>query len=267
MIDALRDKKQVARSFGRAAATYDSVADFQRKVGRSLFDMLPLSPAETVLDLGCGTGFFYSQLQQKFSGARVVGLDLAEGMLQYCAANQKGDWLCADAENLPLADNSIDLVYSSLAIQWCENNDALFAELFRVLRPGGQVFFSTLGPDTLHELRRAWSTVDNYVHVNRFTEKVDLLAAIQQAGFNKQQLLLTEQQVILEYETLRELTWELKGIGAHNVNSGRLVGLTGRKRMQTFIKGYEQQRNAKGLLPASYQVWLGRLIKPVDLSS
>ena len=259
----LRDKKQVARSFSRAADTYDAVADFQRRVGQQLFELLPHEQVKTVLDLGCGTGFFYSQLVQKYSEASVIGLDLAEGMLKHCANHHQGKWLCADAETIPLADNSIDIIYSSLAIQWCENTEALFAEVFRVLKPEGRFIFSTLGPNSLHELREAWSAVDDYVHVNRFIENTALKTAMDQAGFcGDSNLVLSEEIITLEYQTLRELTWELKGIGAHNVNSGRPAGLTGRKRMQTFINGYEQQRNDNGMLPASYQVWFGQLHKP-----
>ncbi|WP_200821268.1 malonyl-ACP O-methyltransferase BioC [Oceanicoccus sp. KOV_DT_Chl] len=259
-----RDKKQVARSFSRAAETYDGVAEFQRLVGKRLLDFLPEINAETVLDLGCGTGFFTPQLQSHYPGSNIVGLDLAEGMVRYSSARQLGNWLCADAESLPLAANSIDIIYSSLAIQWCENNTELFSEIFRVLKPGGRFIFSTLGPQSLHELRSAWSVVDDYVHVNRFAAKELLLVAIKRAGFdNQHNSAWLEEMITLQYSSLRELTWELKGIGAHNVNSGRPVGLMGRQRMQAFMQGYEQQRNSEGLLPASYQVWYGVLGKPL----
>ena len=259
------DKKQVARSFSRAATSYDSVADLQRRVGEALLTNLPDVDAETVLDLGCGTGYFYPQLQQRFSNSRVIGLDLAEGMVSYASKKQAGHyWLCGDAENIPLADQSLDIIFSSLAIQWCEDNDALFSELFRILKPGAHLIFSTLGPDTLHELRSAWYAVDNYTHVNRFADRAALKAAIVRAGFSAAayDAAFKQETITLEYDTLKQLTRELKSLGAHNVNSGRPEGLTGKQRLRQFIEAYELQRNARGLLPATYQSWYGVLQKP-----
>jgi malonyl-CoA O-methyltransferase len=265
------DKQQVARSFSRAAASYDSVAELQRRVGEKLITQLPTqlptylpeTAAEVVLDLGCGTGYFSSQLQAAFPDSAVVGLDMAEGMLTYAAGHQANrHWLCADAERLPLADQSVEVIFSSLAIQWCEDYPALFAEAHRVLKPGGSLVFSTLGPNTLHELRSAWLAVDDYVHVNRFVERGVLAEAVRGSGFTAE-LVLQEEVITLEYPSLKDLTRELKGLGAHNVNSGRPSGLTGKRRLQQLIEGYERQRNSRQLLPASYQVWYGCLQKPL----
>lgn len=258
-----RVKTDVAQSFSRAAPTYDAVADLQRHVAAQLQQRLP--SAEVVLDIGCGTGAISAQLAQK---SQVIALDLAEGMTQYARAvhtHEKGHthkkshthdhihWLCGDAENLPLAAASVDAVFSSLALQWCENLAAAFSEIARVLKPGGRATIATLGPHTLFELRTAWAAVDEHVHVNPFVARDVVEKAIGLAG------LLTvawdEENVVLEYAELRELTRELKALGAHNVNSGRPTGLTGRERVRGFQRAYEQQRNAVGKLPATYQVW------------
>jgi malonyl-CoA O-methyltransferase len=258
------DKHQVARSFSRAANSYDSVADLQRRVGRQLLETLPDISADVVLDLGCGTGFFTPQLQKQYPESTVVGLDLAEGMVAYAASHKSSrHWLCADAELLPLADNSIDVIFSSLAIQWCEDTEGLFSEIFRVLKPAGYFVFSTLGPNTLHELKKAWRAVDDYVHVNKFVDKTIIESAVKNTGFieNNAELVLTEDIITLQYSSLKQLTRELKSLGAHNVNNGRPSGLTGKHRMQQFINGYEQQRNSNNYLPASYQAWYGCLQK------
>jgi malonyl-CoA O-methyltransferase len=261
------DKKQVARSFGRAATTYDSAAKLQRQVGNILLDRLTIASAQCVLDLGCGTGFFSTQLQQRLPSSRIVGLDLAEGMVQFAAQKNVGiDWLCGDAENLPLANDSVDCIFSSLAIQWCEDYHALFAEIKRVLKPGGECVFATLGPETLHELRKAWQQVDDDRHVNRFAEQELLAAAISRAGLfvSAERPVFFEQSITLEYDTLKNLTQELKALGAHNINAGRPVGLTGKQRLKKFAAAYEQQRNQHQRLPASYQVWYGRVEKPIS---
>lgn len=254
-IPTLLDKKKIAQSFGRAAETYDSVAQLQRDVGAGLFLTLAddLPENSRILDLGSGTGFFTTQLAQRYAQAQVIGLDLAEGMLHF-ARNSVPDaihWLCGDAENLPLADKSVDLIFSSLAIQWCNNLPQLMAELQRVLKPGGRVHIATLGPATLHELKAAWQEVDNYVHVNRFAPLAEITAALELSGLQMVQLQNVEQR--LYFERVNDLTRELKALGAHNINNGKPEGLTSRARLLAFKNAYEQFRTAQGL-PASYYV-------------
>lgn len=248
------DKKKVAQSFSRAAATYDSVAQLQRDIGMQLFSQLPNSlPVQSVvLDVGSGTGFFTRHLAKKYPESRIVGLDIAEGMLHYAVSQQDEiNWLCSDAELLPLADNSVDLIFSSLAIQWCNHLPQLMAELARVLKPGGQMHIATLGPRTLHELKSAWQQVDNYVHVNRFQSQKNILSAVNSASLVPAGV--QQENRTLYYDRLNELTRELKALGAHNINTGKPEGLTGRARLLAFKNAYEIFRTAQGL-PATYDV-------------
>jgi len=248
------DKKKVAQSFSRAAPTYDSVAQLQRDIGAQLFAYLPnaLPLRSVVLDVGSGTGFFTRQLATKYPESQIVGLDIAEGMLRYAAQQQKKiAWLCSDAELLPLADNSVDLIFSSLAIQWCNNLPQLMAELARVLKPGGQVHIATLGPQTLHELKSAWQQVDDYVHVNRFQSLQSIISAVQSAHLAASDV--QQENRTLHYDRLNELTRELKALGAHNINSGKPEGLTGRSRLLAFKTAYDIFRSAQGL-PATYEI-------------
>lgn len=260
----LLDKRSVARSFSRAAASYDSVAELQRDVAGTLLAELPRLPAwTTVADVGCGTGFCLPVLRSQYPECALLGIDIADGMLSY-AAQRHGSlavqWLCADAENLPLADASIDLMVSSLAMQWCEDTQALLSEVYRTLRRGGQFHFSTLGPQTLFELRNAWQSADGYVHVNQFCDRDMLAKAVRLAGFAG--MSLREQSVVLRYPSVKDSTLALKHLGASNSNYGRAQGLTGRQRLVAFKHAYEAQRDSDGLLPASYQVWYGCLQKP-----
>jgi len=255
------DKMKVAKSFSKAANTYDTMAQLQRDVGDQLFDqyLVPgaiANDAQTIVDLGCGTGWFTERLQVQFSSRNIVGLDLAEGMLRYAREHKasQAHWLCGDAESLPLNSNSVDLMFSSLAIQWCENTAALFAEIKRVLKPGGKFYFSTLGPKTLYELRSAWHAVDGDVHVNRFYPAETIRANVALAKLDLLEWSCEER--ILYYSELKHLTNELKGIGAHNVNQGKPSGLTGRQRLRGVREGYEQFRTDLGL-PASYEVFYG----------
>lgn len=263
LTDSQIDKADIASSFGRAAASYDGAAQLQRDIGESLLQRHGklLTERNRLVDLGCGTGYFSARLAEQHAGAEVVAVDLSEGMLQFARGQQSQTnihWLCGDAEALSLADNSIEGLFSSLAIQWCRDLPALFAEIHRVLAPGGVAMLATLGPETLRELRAAWQQVDNHVHVNQFDPESALRNALPQ-GLSCEHW--HEYFEVLQYSQLSGLTRELKAIGAHNLNSGRAQGLTGRARMLAFKQAYEQFRTENGLLPASYQVFQLLLVK------
>jgi malonyl-CoA O-methyltransferase len=254
------DKRDIAHSFSRAAPVYDSVAQLQRDVGNRLLEQLEAPGADpaVVLDLGCGTGHFRVELQRRFPQASYVGVDIAAGMVEYARSNQSGhcQWLVGDAESLPLSGASVDLVFSSLAIQWCYRPQLLFAELARVLRPGGRCVFTTLGPDTLRELRAAWAEVDSHQHVNRFLPPDQLnAAACQVPGVS---LTLDSSCFRMEYRRVRDLLTELKTLGAHNMNRDRPGGLTSRRALQGMLQAYERWREGE-FLPATYDVILGTL--------
>ena len=169
--------------------------------------------------------------------------------------------MVADAETLPFADDSVDLIYSSLAIQWCSSYQALFTELLRVLKPGGVVALSTLLDGTLKELEASWREVDDYQHVNVFSKHNDIESAYITAGFAP---LATEQYTdVLSFDSVKTLTRELKMLGAHNVNQGRPLKVTGRERIVRFKQAYEKFRTEEGSLPASYEVLLTVLEKPL----
>lgn len=252
------DKRQIAASFSRAAGSYDSVADLQRAVGQQLLQRLPseLQPRDW-LDLGSGTGHFSRALAQRFPKASGMALDLAEGMLQH--AKPRGGaqhFVGGDAENLPLTEGCRDLLFSSLALQWCTDFRQVLSEARRILRPGGVMAFSSLCTHTLHELRDSWRQVDGFVHVNRFSPLTDYQADCHASGF--QILELSRETRTLHYPDLRALTHELKALGAHNLNPGRPDGLTGRARLRALMEAYEGFRQPQGL-PASWEVVYGVL--------
>lgn len=256
----LPDKRQVAASFSRAAASYDSVAALQRQVGNQLLARLPRDQQpERWLDLGSGTGYFSRALAASYPQAEGIALDIAEGMLRH-ALPQGGarHFVAGDAERLPLRDGSVDLVYSSLALQWCENFASVLSEAHRVLRPGGTFAFSSLCNGTLQELRDSWQAVDGFAHVNRFRSQTTYQALC--AGCALGLVSLEVRPEVLLFPDLRQLTHELKALGAHNLNPGRPGGLTGRARIRALVEAYEGFRQPEGL-PATYQVVYGVLHK------
>ncbi|MFJ3487074.1 malonyl-ACP O-methyltransferase BioC [Pseudomonas sp. NPDC090202] len=260
----LPDKRQVAASFSKAAASYDSVADLQRAVGSELLSRLPttLTPARW-LDLGSGTGYFSRALAERFVGSEGLALDIAEGMLRHARPlGGASHYVAGDAENLPLRDASVDLMFSSLAVQWCSDFSAVLAEAGRVLQPGGVFAFASLCVGTLYELRDSWQAVDGMVHVNRFREFADYQQLCAASGLQVRSLDVLPH--VLHYPDVRSLTHELKALGAHNINPGRPGGLTGRARIQALIEAYEGFRQENGL-PATYQVVYAVLEKPANV--
>jgi malonyl-CoA O-methyltransferase len=276
MNNELPKKNLVARSFGNAAAHYDDVAVLQRQTGDELLDRLSLVTLQPkrVLDLGVGTGRNLTLLAKRYPHAQMLALDIAPAMLQkarqrYQKVSGIKRWLpysnmpfylAGDVENLPLADNSVDLVFANLALQWCDPRIS-FAEIQRVLRPDGLLMFTTLGPDTLRELRQAWAEVDDYPHVNMFYDMHDVGEAMMAAGLAEP--VLDTDRYTLTYDSAMALMKDLKVLGARNVNSGRRRGLTGKNTIKQVGEAYELFRR-DGVLPATYEVvyghaWCGQL--------
>ena len=260
------DKQQARRAFEQAAATYDAAAALQSEVGDRMLerlDLVRLQPAR-VLDLGAGTGEFSKALRQRYRKADIVSLDIALNMLRH--TQKRGGWLrkpacvCADGERLPFADNSFELVFSNLMLQWCMDLEPVFTELRRVLAPGGLLMFTTFGPDTLRELRASWETVDGFTHVNAFIDMHDVGDTLVRTHWAEP--VMDTERITVTYREMGTLMQDLKHIGAHNVTAGRPRGLTGRYRLQQVEQAYEAFRT-DGVLPASYEVVYGHAWSPV----
>ena len=260
------ERSEVRRAFGRAAATYDAAAELQRRVRDELLsrlDYVKLEPA-AVLDLGAGTGHATLALKRRYPASTVVAIDLAESMLHEARRRQtlfrRFQRICADAAALPLRSGTLDLVYSNLMLQWCDVPDGVFSECRRVLRPGGLFSFTTFGPDTLVELRRAWAAADHDgVHVSRFLDMHDVGDALVRSGFAEP--VMDVDRITLTYAEVRDLMRDLKAIGAHNAASGRRRGLTGKATYARVVDAYERERR-NGRLPATYEVVYGHAWVP-----
>lgn len=263
------DRAAMTRAFGRASAHYDAAALLQGEVRSELLSRLqyfPLQP-RVVIDLGCGTAQGASALRRRYRHAQVLAIDVAEGMLR-TARRRSWPWrrfhcIGADALALPLASQSVDLVYSNLMLQWCDDPALAFAEVRRVLRPGGLLLFSTFGPDTLLELRAAWAEADAAApHVSAFADMPLLASALQHAGLCEP--VMDRDLRRRYYSDADALMRSLREIGAANAAADRRRTLTGRQRLARMRASYEQQRTAAGL-PSTWEIIYGAAFAPAAM--
>ena len=255
------DSHRLRRDFEKAAQDYDSVAVLQNEICERLLarlELIKIHP-QSVLDIGAGTGKATERLRKRYRGARIVALDIALAMLhktrQRCGWPRRPALLCADAERLPLAEASFNLLFSNLTLQWCNDLEQTLQGFKHILAPGGLLLFTTLGPDTLKELRASWSEIDKHTHVNAFIDMHDIGDALLRTGFSDP--VMDMEMMHLTYPDVMQLMRDLKLIGARNKTAGRALHLTGRGRIRRLVKAYDAFRTPDGLLPASYEIIYG----------
>lgn len=265
------DKRAVRRSFERAAVTYDAAAVLQHEVCRRSLERLDFirHQPRRILDVGSGTGNAWRGLASRYPRAGIVALDIAPGMLRQ--ARSTVHWLqrlmkrmpatvCGDVERLPLKNGSVEMVWSNLALQWVNGLQDAFAEIGRVLAPGGLFMFTTFGPDTLKELRAAQAGLDGYEHGSRFTDMHDIGDYLVKTGFADP--VIDMEPFTLTYDDVMGVMRDLQAIGARNAATGRPQNLSGRQWLAAVERNYESSRR-NGKLPATFEVIYGHAWRPM----
>ena len=254
------DRRRVRQAFDRAADSYDDAAVLQKEVCSRLLeklDVVNLKP-EWILDAGSGTGEAVKSLQKKYKSADVVLLDLSEQMLHKAEKNgvlfRKPAAICGDLEVMPFSNQQFNLIFSSLAMQWCNDIVATLAELKRIMKPGALLMFTTFGPDTLKELKASWKQVDNALHVNSFLDMHDIGDAMLQTGFAEP--VMEAEIITVNYDSVDLLMQDLRHIGANVTAKGQNGGLLTPNKLNALRAAYETYRVGK-VLPASYEVIYG----------
>ncbi|MDJ0880773.1 MAG: malonyl-ACP O-methyltransferase BioC [Gammaproteobacteria bacterium] len=256
------DKKAIKKSFNRSARSYDKSAVLQAEILNRLLERLQYIKLEprVVLDLGCGTGQAIRGLKKRYPKAHVLALDMADEMLS-CARQQYGmferKWLVnADMEQLPLCNNSVDLVFSNLALQWSNDLHQALNEFKRVGRAGGLLMFTTFGVNTLKEMRHSFMKIDPATpRVHQFMDMHDIGDMMVAAGLAEP--VMDMESLTMKYQTFTDLTADLKAIGATNAESTRSRGLMTAHKLNRLQEAYESIAYIDNHYQATYEVIYG----------
>lgn len=263
----------IKQHFNHAAIQYEEAAVLQKQVAKDVddrLDLITLQP-KTILDIGSGTGFLTRHLEQRYPEAHCIGIDLSNQMAQIAqqrSLRKPTNWfkqlfsqaapthfINGNANQLPITDQSVDLIVTNLMLQWCDDLDQVFKEFRRVLKPEGLFMMTTFGPDTLKELRQAWAKVDDNQHVNTFIDMHDIGDALIRNGFG--QPVLDVEHFTLTYDKPIGVLKDLKAIGATRVGQAQPdqsgTGLTGKQRFTQMLEAYEAHRT-NGRIPATFEV-------------
>ena len=265
------DRQQVGRRFSKAAASYSDGDFFAREVDRRMQERLDYVKVEPkrILDLGCSRGASLVSLAERYPEAQLIGLDVAPAMLSE-ARPQRAAWqrwlglgksaepvrLAADAAQLPLKSRSTAVIWSNLLLHWLDDPLPALAEAHRVLEVGGLLMFSTLGPDSLRELRLAFA--DGYAHTQRFIDMHDLGDMLVGCGFADP--VMDMEVITLTYDDLDAMFADLRAAGSSCAMKARRHGLTGRNSWAAARAAYEGMRR-DGKLPATFEVVYGHAWK------
>jgi len=279
-IDALTVRRQFSKP-GRVAGS----AFLRREIANRMHERLELVKIapQRVLDAGCGEGADLALLQKDYPAAQVIGIDAALAMASAAreqaapalrSLNQMlsrllparagggiraAEVLTGDFGNLPFGPNSLDLVWSNLALHWHPQPDRVFAEWRRVLRVEGLLMFSNFGPDTLRELRAAYAEVDEHPHVLPFVDMHDFGDQLVEAGFSTP--VMDMEVIKVTYDTAEALLADVRALGG-NPLATRARGLRGRAAQARLLAALEKGRDATGKLVLSFEVIYGHAFRP-----
>src|SRR3990167_6591439 len=257
MITTEIDKHKIKSSFSKAALKYDKFASLQKEVAEELLNSFvsPLtthhSPLTTILDIGCGTVFLSHNLAERFPEASILGCDISHSMIKVASCKLQGardkkiHLITTDGEILPCKNETFDIVISNLTYQWLPNLDTAFSEARRVLRPGGIFTFSTLGTETLKELRYCYAEAsakfnkDGLPPFMGFSEKQAIQSVLESAGFKNISIEITK--MLKAYPDMWALLKAMKSIGAGNPFKQGDKSLARGSLLKKMVERYEEK--------------------------
>ncbi|TDF41344.1 methyltransferase domain-containing protein [Alteromonadaceae bacterium M269] len=252
MIQASPLKERIAERFSRAASFYDKVADVQYDIAQATLALID-KHSRKMLDIGCGTGRISQQLLSHADS--VLGVDLSPGMIKFAEATHNSSrlsWLNADAEDLPLEEQTFDSAFSSMALQWCQPIDKAFGEIHRVLQPESEAYLSLMCKGSFAELENAWTAIGEGKRTNDFQSHNNIVDAAKACGFD---VVDKTQSFVTYHDTIFELLGSIKAIGANTVTRSQSdKKMLDRKGLLALENAYRQNHARDERLPLTYQI-------------
>jgi malonyl-CoA O-methyltransferase len=284
------DSRRLRKIFDRRAAAFDDVAFLPREIAqrmRERLDYIKINPSQ-VLDAGCGAGDDLPSLRERFPEAPVFGTDLSRAMLARALTHDATDtswrrflpaslgkalgargprFAQADFSALPFASGAFEFIWSNLALHWHSRPDLVFPEWQRVLKVNGLLMFSTLGPDTLKELRGAYAEIEaahgvnTNKHVIDFVDMHDLGDMLVESGFEIP--VMDQETLTITYKSPESLLADVRRWGAYPSRREALAGATTRRMHQALLAALEARRRDDGTIPLTFEVIYGHAWKAV----
>lgn len=284
------DSRRLRKIFDRRAATFNDVAFLPREIAqrmRERLDYIKVNPAQ-VLDAGCGAGDDLPALRERFPEAPVFGTDLSRAMLAQAVQHDATDtswrrflpaslgkalgsrgprFAQADFSALPFASGAFEFIWSNLALHWHSRPDLVFPEWQRVLKVNGLLMFSTLGPDTLKELRGAYAEIEvahgvnTHKHVIDFVDMHDLGDMLVESGFEIP--VMDQETLTITYKSPESLLADVRRWGAYPFRREASPGVASRRMQKALLAALEARRRADGTIPLTFEVIYGHAWKAV----
>lgn len=271
-------------------ASPDRIAEsdfLRREIANRMHERLELVKInpQRVLDAGCGEGVDLASLQERFTDAHVLGIDASLAMLAAVREKQTAalssmnrllkkwlpskmgaglsaspDLICGNFAQLPFGLNTVDLVWSNLALHWHPQPDLIFAEWRRVLTVDGLLMFSCFGPDTFKELRSAFAVVgDAAPSTLPFVDMHDFGDMLVNAGFSTP--VMDMENITVTYESIDKLMADVRAWGGNPLMTRRR-GLLGRSAWKRVVQALEESRGADGRIPLTFEIVYGHAFRP-----
>jgi malonyl-CoA O-methyltransferase len=271
-------------------ASPDRIAEsdfLRREIANRMHERLELVKInpQRVLDAGCGEGVDLASLQERFTDAHVLGIDASLAMLAAVREKQTAalssmnrllrkwlpskmgaglsaspDLICGNFAQLPFGLNTVDLVWSNLALHWHPQPDLIFAEWRRVLTVDGLLMFSCFGPDTFRELRSAFAVVgDAAPSTLPFVDMHDFGDMLVNAGFSTP--VMDMENITVTYESIDKLMTDVRAWGGNPLMTRRR-GLLGRSAWKRVVQALEESRDADGRIPLTFEIVYGHAFRP-----
>jgi len=284
------DSRRLRKIFDRRAASFNDVAFLPREIAqrmRERLDYIKVNPAQ-VLDAGCGAGDDLPALRERFPEAPVFGTDLSRAMLARAVQHDATDtswrrflpaslgkalgsrgprFAQADFSALPFASGAFEFIWSNLALHWHSRPDLVFPEWQRVLKVNGLLMFSTLGPDTLKELRGAYAEIEaahgvnTHKHVIDFVDMHDLGDMLVESGFEIP--VMDQETLTITYKSPESLLADVRRWGAYPFRREASPGGASRRMQKALLAALEARRRADGTIPLTFEVIYGHAWKAV----